>query len=120
MSDFHVGKMTVLGWCCNKPLGCTIDSAGCLHKRQKSGDPTVRCQATCWPDAAVYRETPVDQLETWQCKLPQHNTGPCDTEPIGVGAKPKLIVGKYPKREAGNVAMDDDDSRWADAIEEGV
>lgn len=38
-SDFRFGTTTRLGACCLKPLGCTIQSDGCLYKQVKAGNP---------------------------------------------------------------------------------
>lgn len=93
MSDFQFGHVNRMGPCCGKPAGCTIDSAGCLYKRLKSReDPTVRCQATSYPDTA--KGLPVNLCETWQCRLPQNPRHVAhDPEPIGVGAAPILALG---------------------------
>ena len=49
------GRVTRIGACCNKPVGCTMCPPGCLWKRHPwkranvFGDTTAPCQAKSYP-----------------------------------------------------------------------
>ncbi len=83
--DFHFG--TGRGTCCGKPQGCALPDEGCLYRMdpRKKVARQERCQATCWPDAATHRDTPLGELAMHQCNLHAHHTGSCDPVLVGVG-----------------------------------
>ena len=82
---FQFGRVTRIGSCCNKPVGCTMRPEGCLWKRHPwklaniDGDPTVPCQAS----ATVFNAK-TGKHQQMKCTLPSDGHASHVTAPTGV------------------------------------